>query len=340
MAEPESLASDAASPPAPPPEESLSLQDHERLYGEGAQQTQAEPREAPAELPAAGEPDAADEGTPETEDAAGPRDEKGRFLPKTRHRAASQQATPEDSPRIRELTRKWREAEAERDQLRAQSVPRGTPAPPPAPIAEKPKPVFDEYLARENDYSAALAKFTDDLTDWKTDQKLAAWENKRQEQERQRAAEVDRQRLTKSWTERVTAAKTRYPDFESVALQSDTAIPQGSLIDAWILEHKSGADVLYYLQSHPEEVTTLLGQSVLEQAESLALLSQRLNGHSTRRPDAATGSSATVAPIIQPKPPNPVRTGPLQTGNEPPDPDKASLIDHERYWSHQRSRRA
>src|SRR5439155_4792577 len=112
MAESEPVASDAASAPSPPPEENLSLSDHEARYGEGAQQTQAEPSTAPVELPAA-EPGATDGGTPETDDAAGPRDPAtGRFLPKKRHRAESAIAGPEDVPRIRELTARLRAAEA------------------------------------------------------------------------------------------------------------------------------------------------------------------------------------------------------------------------------------
>src|SRR5207245_10843059 len=132
-----------------------------------------------------------------------------------------------------------RAAEAERDALKVRtgetiaSAPRAVP-PPPVAIAEPtPKPTPDKFT----DYS----EYVEALTDWKTDQKLAAAEQKRQQAEQQRAADLDRQRLTKSWTERVTAAKTRYPDFDSVALQSDTAIPQGSLIDAWILEDETVA---------------------------------------------------------------------------------------------------
>src|SRR6266550_7270012 len=105
MAESEPVASDAASAPSPPPEENLSLSDHEARYGEGAQAAQTEPATPPAELPAA-EADGADEGTPETDDGAGPRDEKGRFLPKpkTRHRAESAIAGPGDVPRIQALS--------------------------------------------------------------------------------------------------------------------------------------------------------------------------------------------------------------------------------------------
>ena len=332
MAEPELVASDSASPPSPPPEDNLSLADHEARYGEGAQHAQPEAATPPAELPQT-EPDTADTGTPETEDAAGPRDERGRFLPKKRHRAESAIATSEDVPRIQQLTARLRAAEAERDALKARTSESVAPIPravPPPPVAATPKPTPDQFT----DYS----EYVEALSDWKTDQKIAAWETKHQEAEQARAAEFDRQRLTKSWTERVTAAKAKYPDFEEVALQSDTSIPQGSLIDAWILEDETGADVLYYLQQHPDEVQTILNQSVLQQAKSLALLAQRFNGSSSRTAAVATGSAPAPPSTPTPRPPNPVRTGPLRTGDEPPDEEVASLADHEKWYAMRRRR--
>ena len=113
-------------------------------------------------------------------------------------------------------------------------------------------------------------------------------------------------------------------------VDNNTAIPPGSLIDAWVLEHKTGADVLYHLQSHPDELHALLSQPVIDQAETLALLSQRFNGASPRSATVATGSApALVSPA--PRPPNPVRTSPQHASDEPPG-DDASLADHERYY--------
>jgi hypothetical protein len=334
--EPSLFAADQPDPPAPPPPDAdaeLSLAEHERKYGSqppadgddsGRREERRDPADQPAEPPA--DPDAE---TPE-------RDENGRFKPK-RHRAASQQATPEDVPRIRELTARLRAAEAERDALKTRV---SGPAPassaaalatsPPSPVAATPKPTPEQF----SDWT----EYNEALTDWKVDQKLAAAEAKRAEAERQRSIQTEQQRLQSSWSERVKAAKAELPDFEEVALLSDTAIPQGSLIDGWILEHKAGAKILYHLQKHPDELQAMLAQPLFEQAESLALLAQRLNGHSTRRQDVSTGSSASVPQTLQPRPPNPVRTGPVRAPDEPPDDAKATLADHERFWP-MRSRR-
>jgi hypothetical protein len=326
-------------PPAPlVADDSGSLADHEARYKDGARQEPTQEANAEPDTPPAEQPDTDDTSKADVEaDDYGPRDDKGKFLPRKRHRAQSQEATPADVPRIQSLTARLRAVEAERDALRARAgdgltTPAAVrPAPPPPIPAPTPKPTPDKF----DDYSA----YIESLTDWKMEQALAAAEQKRAQAEQQHQAEQERQRITKSWTERVAAAKQKYPDYAEVALESDTAIPQGSLIDAWILEHKTGAEMLYHFQRHPDEVQAILAQPVLEQAESLALLAQRFNGQG-RPPAVATGSAATSSQSPPPKPPNPVRTGPVRAGDEPPDPEKSSLADHEKWYAQRKHRGA
>lgn len=320
---------DSAQPDAAPlPDDGGSLADHEARYnGSKPVEAQTEPETPPAEVP---EPESA----PDQTEPVADRDEKGRFTPKKeRHRAASQQATPDDVPRIRELTARLRAAEAERDALKvAGNGHRPTPAAAaPVPAAPTPKPTPDQF----QDYG----EYIEALTDWKTDQKLAAAEQKRQQAEQQRAAEAEFQRLHTSWEQRKQAARTKYPDFDAVALEASTAIPPGSLVDGWILEHKAGADVLYHFQKHPDELSDLLALPLFDQADALALLSQRLTGQASRSQAAPTGSAAAPVSPPAPRPPNPVRTGPIRAGDEPPG-DDASLADHERFYPVRRARGA
>jgi hypothetical protein len=313
----------AATLPPSGPEDSGSLADHEAEFRRGESRTDAVVSD---DAPATASGDAATE----------ERDEKGRFRP--RQKAKSQRATPDDVPRIANLTARLRAVEAERDVLKGQRVAPAAAAAPalesprvmsPAVAPSTPKPTPDQFT----DYG----DFIEALTDWKTDQKFAAADAKRQEQERDAAVRAEQTRLATSWTQRVTAAKAKYQDFEDVALLAPTDIPKGSLVDAWILEHKAGADVLYHLQKHPNDLHDLLAQPLFEQVDALSLLAQRLSP-SSRVPDAATGSSATLAPKPVPRPPNPVRTGPVQTGDEPPDDETSSLADHARYYQQRRRR--
>lgn len=266
------------------------------------------------------------------------RDEQtGRFKP--RHRAKSQHAGPQDVPRIAELTRKLREAEAERDRLKGnghapqQTAPPLPPRPPqqpaqaftPVPAAkDDPEPTpdgFDDY----SKYVKAQARWEAREAIRETSERHGAWQ-------RQQAQQQEAQRLQQTWQQRVQAATAKYPDFVQVALQTDTPIPQGSLIDAWILEHKSGPDVLYHLHKSPGEVHRLLALPMLDQVEELTLLGQRLSGSASSSAAAVT-TGAAPGPIVSPvtRPPTPVRTAStLRTPDAPG--DDSSLSAHEQYF--------
>lgn len=347
MDEPNPPAESAPVAPAPPlADEGGSLADHEARYKDGGRpepepeptrQAQTEPETPPADQP---EPDAQ---KAEGEDEYGPRDSKGKFLPRTpaQRRPASHEATPADVPRIRELTARLRAAEAERDALKARSG--GTavapevstirqPAASPSPLANDPEPDPAKY----DDYS----KYVSDNARWHARQEVRQWQAQQAEAERQRATESERQRLTQSWETKKLAARQKYADFDAVALEVETPIRPGSLIDAWIVDpdNETGADLLYFLQQHPDEVARIDHLPTLKQAEALALLSQRFTGTNGRSRAADTGSAPASGSTPPPKPPNPVRTGPVRAGDDPPDPDKSSLADHEKWWA-PRSRR-
>lgn len=305
---------DEPNPGDTPPEqaEDLSVAEHEAQFS----------AEARVETPA---PEADSQPTRE-------RDEAGKFAkPEAKpekHRAKSQEASARDVPRIAELTRRLRETEAERDALRvaprslrpqtaepaavaAPSVPRETP---PAAATDKPKiDNFQEY----GDYVEALA-------DWK----IA--EARRQDRETAQKETAQREFET-NWRTKVDGAKERYPDFEQVALIAPTAIPQGGLIDAWIREHRAGADVLYSLQKDPGELRRILALPLFDQVEALTLLSQRSTGQAPRAAAVRTGAAPTTPVKVAPRPPTPVRTSAVPAPDEPPG-DDASIAEHEAFY--------
>lgn len=255
------------------------------------------------------------------------RDEAGKFVKPPKHRAESQQASPRDVPRIAELTRRLRETETERDALRAAHVPHPAatpvpiaPSPPsPAPVAATPDKPKIEAFTDYGDYVEALA-------DWKIAQARTADRAAQQQ-------EAEQTRITTAWRTRVEAAKDRYPDFDAIALQAPTTIPQGSLIDAWILEDTSGADVLYSLQKDPSELSRILALPIFEQVKALSLLAQRLSP--SRELAVKTGAAATTPRPPAPRPLTPVRTSAMPAADEPPG-DDASLAEHEKFFSRRR----
>lgn len=271
--------------------------------------------------------------------------------PRARHRARSQEASPQDVPRVRELTRRLRETEAELAAARgparepAAPAPKATPAPaspretPRPPVAaastipvrslqEDPEPDPAEYVDHPE------KNYVKDQARWEARQEIRESNERATKAHAEATAQAEAVRLSSSWKDRTEAAKTKYTDFEAVAY-APTQIPQGSLVDAWILEHKAGADVLYHLQKNPTELHAMLALPLLDQTEALALLSQRLTSGMQ-----AGGTGAAAPPPVPraPRPPTPVRTSPQSTGDEPPG-DDASLADHEKYYGRPRTRR-
>jgi hypothetical protein len=207
----------------------------------------------------------------------------------------------------------------------APAVPSSRPAPSSSNADPEPDP-NDQQKYPDGVYDR---KYITDHTRW------AARDEWRQieAQRAQRAAEAERETR---WNTGIAAAKAKYPDFEAVAFAPGAhGIPEGSIVDSWILEHESGAQVLYHLRRNPAELAGILRQSPLQAIQSLALLTQRITTNGAAAAGNGTGSAPAPTVIVQPpRPPNPVRTeatAPDRDGQ--PDPAAPmSIADHAKHW--------
>ncbi len=316
--------------PAPIADESQSLSDHAAQFAPGAE------RATPAETA----PPAGTETAPasEADAAAAARDEQGRFAKAPKHRAVKQQATAADTPRIAELTQKWRETERERDELRAKLAERetapATPAAPP-PRAAVPDPSLDRLPADfpPEPSDADFANYSDFVkahNRWSAKAELALHTMAQQRQQAERSR-------YESFTTRVNAAKQKYPDFEQVALVQPSRIQMESVIGHYIMEHKAGAELLYHFQKNDADLTRVLALPVLEQIDELALLAHRLTA--PKAPVVAPSRPVVQPPVVAPRPPTLVRTGAPTTTDEPPGDDNMSIDTHAKYYGPKAVRR-
>lgn len=285
--------------------------------------------------------------------------------PERRHRARSQEAGPEDVPRIRNLTARNHALQAELDALKgAAATPPpaaavaappptaakpATVAPPPTRVADIAGPGVIPVVAADKDPEPNPADYADDPSkNYVKDQ--ARWEARQEIREANARASADhlektnaaeKTRLARDWERREVIAKGKYADFEQVAY-APTRIPAGSMIDNYIIEAESGLDVLYYLQKNHAELDAMLALKLFDpatgtypQLESLSSLARRLTPG--RSSDATTGSSAAAPPVVRlPRPPNPVRTGPVNVATDEPPGDDASIAQHEAHWGQKR----
>jgi hypothetical protein len=268
---------------------------------------------------------------------------------KVRHRARSQQASPEDAPRIAELTRKLRETEAERDALRpkpaptppARVEPLGTAATPAADVGARQaalpptreKPSVDR-IGIEGGYDTYEA-YIEDLADWKADQREAARHAREQEaQQARQQAEVAQswQKAHATYAERLTAFKAEHADFDTL-LATHGAVPLPGPVIAAILASETGPAWSYHLMQHPEQLEdiALLFDGKPQTPEMVARAARWL---STRVQAPPPAPPAPIA--LAPKPPNPVRAGAGRTEADGPADDSMSIEAHEKAYYRKR----
>ena len=264
-------------------------------------------------------------------------------LPKERHRAKNQQARAEDVPRIRELTGKWR-AEQERSnrleqeltQLRAQpaAAQRTTDGPryvdtAPAPTGDK-FPPFADWLDKNPNQEY------EDYLDARFAHKQQGEATKVREGQYKQSVQQAQAYKMEAYGERLKEFAASRPDFgqklqTTIAAVNDQ-IP--TLLYEAIIQDDNGPALLYALGSDPvfRDDMILLSDGKAVTDASVANLRRRLNLQLSRSQAGTTGS-ATVTPPQSwtARPPNPVRTGPVTAGDEPPG-EGASISDHAKYF--------
>jgi hypothetical protein len=313
-----------------------SLSDHEAAFSPGVAHPAAEPEPEP--------------------DAYGvARDEQGKFT-KPRHRAKSQQATPEDVPRIQELTRKHREAEerataaerrADEAERRAAERRESREEPPaPKPVAAKATfPTFEDYVAMPGHETHDWYTYQDARTDWHYEQRRAA---ERAEEARTGAEKTYRETVS-AYQAQLPAVRAELPDFDTVIASI------GPRDVSLVVQHATfqvGPRAAYYLAQHLEELRELTADTLMTAdtpgfaaavAATKRLLArlvapEQRSSPSTRTAAGSTGAARATTPPIAPKPPTLVRTGAVRDADEPPDDESMSLADHEKAYGSRRRR--
>lgn len=284
------------------------------------------------------------------DDEPSERDEKGRF----KHRAQSQKATADDVAEIHALTKELRTKEAQLAKVKPDAVsgsprlltlrrqikaieaelsslkpaepvqaPRQSPQAPTAPFAE-PEPTLEQFYEEPDPHVAWMKAWN-------------RWDRQREAHEYAIASQANAQSEAVKATldahnARLNAFASATPDFATVT-QGLMNQPLPEIMLAAIARDDKGPQFVYYLAQHPEVVDDLIlatDQKPVTDA-SVAAVQRRLRQHV--QAVGTTGSAASARPTyVPPRPPNPVRTGPIRTGDDLPGED-ASLLEHERAYS-------
>lgn len=171
--------------------------------------------------------------------------------------------------RIDKLTGEAREAQRERDELRArlEKLEKGSPEPVPAAKKEPgtaPSPTdknddgTDKYPLGDFD-----ANYIRDLTKHTLQQERAAIEKAETEKRQLAERESQATALASNWNEKLEPAKERYPDFQEKGEQlidSFEGIPPayGEYLTGTLMAMDYGPDVLYYLANNVDEAKKII----------------------------------------------------------------------------------
>ncbi|CAB4121642.1 hypothetical protein UFOVP21_15 [uncultured Caudovirales phage] len=192
-----------------------------------------------------------------------------------------------DITRQREEARKEaqteREARAKLEEevktLRQQSAPKATN------VDAKPQP---------NQFEDAF-EYAEALAEWSTEQALV----RRDQEDVNRRADAERQKVIQTWASKVATAKSELPDFDDMVASSDVVVPD-HVRDA-ILESEVGPRILYELADNAELAKKITGMSLSASLREIGKLEARFESKTETKPSNPVGRSKAPTPI------NPIR---------------------------------
>jgi hypothetical protein len=193
--------------------------------------------------------------------------------------------------RQRKIDRLTRENELLKQQLTAVNQQKPAQAP---PQAEPPNPA-KLGKPKLHDF-ATLEQYQEALTDWKLDQREA----QKRAEAAQAEARTAEEKLQTEWNSRQQSARSTHSDYDEV-IQSVSA-PNGPGVLAArqaMLEDDAGAEILYHLATHPEELQRIAALQPVAAIREIGRLSATLTPSSAAGKDKPKVSGA-------PKPPPPL----------------------------------
>lgn len=160
------------------------------------------------------------------------------------------------------------------------------------PKTGKPKyPTWDDY---------------EDARDaWRDEQLLAKFNETASKSQREQQVAQAEQVVAKGFQERVSKAREKYADYDTVAFPKDAQgndtlhLPKGSLPDLFILKSPHGVDVLYELGKHPEILATqLVGDKLQYKMDAIDMARElvKIETKFSAEPDKPSAKPVTQAP--------------------------------------------
>ena len=202
---------------------------------------------------------------------------------------------PKLEKRFSELTKRAKQAEAEKQALEARLQELE------AKVAPAPQQIEQDILGEKPQASQFQDAFeyAEALAEWSAEKALV----ERDKQEQQRKIEIERQEVIKSWTSKLEKAKAELPDFDEMVASSQVQV-RDEVRDA-ILESDVGPQILYQLASDDDLAQRISSLPVNKALKELGKLEVQFE----RKEAPAEVKSEPVARSKAPAPIKPLTAG-------------------------------
>lgn len=177
---------------------------------------------------------------------------------------------------------------------------------------------------------ASDEQYTDALSDWKVDQRIAARERKDADARYAAAQE----QVTRNWQAQIEAGKDDMPDFDAVVGAAEMVFPQ-VVLDAVV---DAGPRVAYHLAKHPDEARRIAAMRTSAGVAAVNKLGEQLAGGDGGKtpapaPTPAAAPAAKGEPFKAPEPIEPLKGGASTVGKD------ESEMSHEEWVAARRAGR-
>lgn len=181
--------------------------------------------------------------------------------------------------------------EQEKEYWRQEALRAQTNAKPTEPA----KPIMDTSTRPKASDFATHDEYLESLVDWKADQKIAAINSKRQQDEAKNQVQTKFQ----THNARVESFKETHEDFDET-MENVNTIPMSLAVQESILDSDHGPEMMYALASDPKEFKRICSLPPLQAAREMGKLETKFIKSTSTTPETKTTRA--------PKPVTPVRT--------------------------------
>jgi len=214
---------------------------------------------------------------------------------------AEEEATEAEKPkdklekRFSKVTKRAQDAEAKAEQLEARL----------RDLEARANPQTIAQTANVNDKPQAgqfndAFEYAEALAEWSAEKAL----KDRDIAESQRKAEEERNKVLKSWNDKVDKAKTEMPDFNDI-VSSSTVVVSDAIRDA-ILESDVGPQILYQIASDDDYAESLTSMSAIKALKEIGRLEAKFEAELETKPKNV---AKTVSQSKAPAPISPLKGG-------------------------------